>query len=76
MDIPEKDQRGICGVLAICLRAATLAGLELGNSRQDQVPSMRPIAWKEFVAFTGSIRGIWGVRVAYFLFLQLSLIHI
>ena len=57
-----------------CLRVATLAGLELWGSRRDQIPSMRPIAWKESMASTGSVVGIWDVRVAYFsLSLSLSL---
>lgn len=51
---------------AACLRAAPFAGLELWGLRRDQIPFMWPIAWKEFVAFTGSVMGIWGVKIAYF----------
>lgn len=55
----------MCGVLAVCLRAATIAEMELWVKRRHQIPSMRPIAWKDLVAFTGFVTGIRGVRVAY-----------
>ena len=58
---------GICGVLATFSRAAPFAGSELWVKGEVRYLSMRPIAWREMVAFTGFESWIWAcVRIAYF----------